>query len=254
MATQYVIHRLDEVGSTQDEARTRFDGRQPVIVLAARQLQGRGRTGNEWVHAPRATAASVALHVDWDDASLGLVPLVAGMAARRAVAGATGVEVGLKWPNDLMRGGDKVGGVLVEASGGIVVAGCGINVWWPDAPAGVAAIGDTDPGQDATFDLAETWARAFVAGVQAGPHGWDLDAYVAACVTLGSDVAWDPDGRGCATGIAADGGLIVRTATGVMTLRSGEVRMVRPTTLGPAPADVQEANGQEADERGVEPA
>jgi biotin-(acetyl-CoA carboxylase) ligase len=200
------------------------------------------------VHAPRATAASVALRVDWPDGTLGLVPLMAGMAARKAVADGAGVHLELKWPNDLMRGATKVGGVLVEASKRSVVAGCGINVWWPDAPPGMGAIGENDPGQDATFELAESWAREFVAGVQAGPGAWDRDAYVAACVTLGSDVAWNPNGRGRASDIAPDGGLIVETARGLVTLRSGEVRMVRPTTLGPATFEAT------SDERGVEPA
>ena len=254
MATQYVIHRLDEVGSTQDEARARFGGNQAAIVVAARQLQGRGRTGNEWVHAPRATAASVALHVDWPEGTLGLIPLVAGMAARRVVAEAAGVDLGLKWPNDLMRDSDKVGGVLVEASHDVVVAGCGINVWWPDAPSGMGAIGDADPGQDATFDLAEAWAQTFVESVAAGPGTWDREAYVATCVTLGTDVAWNPDGRGRALAIAPDGGLMVETDDGVVTLRSGEVRSVRPTTLGPASSPTDGGDGQEVEERGAEPA
>ncbi len=196
----------------------------------------------------------MALHIDWPDDTFGLIPLIAGMTARRAVAEATGVELGLKWPNDLMRDGAKVGGVLVEASKRIVVAGCGINVWWPHAPTGMGAIGTDDPGQDATFDLAEAWARGFIAGLQAGPAVWDRDAYVAACVTVGSDVAWSPDGRGHAVGIAVDGGLIVETAEGVVTVRSGEVRTVRPTTLGPATSGTAAADGPAADERGVEPA
>ncbi len=248
MATHYVIHRLDEVGSTQDEARARFRGIEPVVVLAARQLQGRGRTGNEWVHAPRATAASVALHVDWPDETLGLIPLVAGMAARRAVAAAIDVDLGLKWPNDLVLHGSKVGGVLVEAANQIVVAGCGINVWWPEAPEGMAAVSNDDYGQEATFELAESWAAAFVDAVHAGPGSWDRGAYVQACATLGADVEWSPDGRGRAVDIAPDGGLVVETPGGVVILRSGEVRMVRPTTLGPATLDPMDGN-----ERGVEP-
>jgi BirA family biotin operon repressor/biotin-[acetyl-CoA-carboxylase] ligase len=194
------------------------------------------------------------MHVVWPERTLGLIPLIAGMAARRAVAEAAGVRLGLKWPNDLMREGEKVGGVLVEASREVIVAGCGINVWWPDAPRGMGAIREADPGQDATFELAESWARGFVAAVQAGPEAWDRDDYAAACVTVGSGVAWNPDGAGHAIGIASDGGLIVETSDGVITLRSGEVRTVRPTTLGPATSDPRDADGQQAAERGVEPA
>ena len=97
MATQYATYRLSEVASTQDEARNRFSDVEPVVVLAERQLQGRGRSGNTWTHAPRATAASVAIRPAWPAADLGLIPLLAGLAARDAVADPYGVDLQLKF-------------------------------------------------------------------------------------------------------------------------------------------------------------
>jgi len=227
MATDYAMHRLNEVASTQDEARARFDERGPVLVVAERQLRGRGRSGNTWEHAPRATAASTALRPEWPNDLLGVIPLLAGMAAVHAVAASFGVRLSLKWPNDLMRDDDKVGGVLVELAEGVLVAGCGINVWWPDPPDGVAALTDIDPGKHRTMELAAAWGEATLDALAAGPSSWDAASYAAVCGTLGKDLEWDPNGAGRAVGIAPDGGLIVETAEGRATLRSGEVRTVR---------------------------
>jgi BirA family biotin operon repressor/biotin-[acetyl-CoA-carboxylase] ligase len=221
------MHRLNEVASTQDEARARFDNRGPVLVVARRQFRGRGRSGNAWEHAPRATAASIALRPEWPPDALGVVPLLAGMAGLGVVSSAFGTQLSLKWPNDLMLGDEKVGGVLVEVSDGVVVAGCGINVWWPDPPEGVAALVATDPGSDRTLDLAEAWGEAALDAIAAGPSAWDPASYAAVCSTLGQDLEWDPGGAGRAVGIAPDGGLIVETDKGPTTLRSGAVRTVR---------------------------
>src|SRR5262249_59731433 len=59
----------------------------------------------------------------------GWVRLLAGAAAASAVRAVTGVEAVLKWPNDVIAEGGKLGGILAERSGGAVVAGIGINVW-----------------------------------------------------------------------------------------------------------------------------
>jgi BirA family biotin operon repressor/biotin-[acetyl-CoA-carboxylase] ligase len=231
MDTPYVIHRIDEVASTQDEARRRHAEGEATVVLAGRQVAGRGRTGNEWIHAPRASAASVAIAPFWPESAFGLVPLLAGMAARHAIRDELGATIDLKWPNDLMVAGSKVGGVLVEAADGVIVAGCGINLWWPDPPSGMGGVVQRDPGAEAASRLAETWAVRFIRSIDGGPSSWDRNAYTAACETVGLDLEWDPAGRGRAVGVAADGGLIVATASGQKTLRSGTVRTVRPATL-----------------------
>ena len=228
MATHYATHRLNEVASTQDEARARFLEGGAVLVLAERQLEGRGRSGNVWVHAPRACAASLAIRPGWPEPTVGVIPLLAGMAARTVVEEEFGTLLSLKWPNDLMRGEAKAGGVLVEMTDGVMVAGCGINVWWPDAPATMAAVSSEDPGPALTSALAESWGAALVEMIDAGPSAWSREAYVAACSTIGRQLEWDPDGVGTAVDLAPDGGLIVETPTGRAVLRSGEVRMVRP--------------------------
>ena len=70
------------------------------------------------------------------------------------------------------------------------------------------------------------------------------DAYVEASVTVGLDIAWEPDGTGTAVGVDEAGGLVVHTVGGRVVLRAGEVHHLRPgdgTTLAPGPAGEQES-------------
>lgn len=220
MATPYVLVELASAGSTQDEARSRFEGR-PTLVTARRQRSGRGRSGREWVHAPRALAASLAFRPGWPTGRWGPLPLVAGLAARDVLGGA----VALKWPNDLLLGEAKIGGILAEGAAGVAVVGLGVNLWWEDPIPGAGALYGEDPGPEAAGPLAGGWAARLLDRAAAGPDGWGREEYAAGCETLGREITWEPGGRGVATGVAADGALIVDG--GRVELRAGEVRSVR---------------------------
>lgn len=220
VATPYSVTVLQEVASTQDRARDNaFEGG-TAIVLAHRQTRGRGRTGARWATAPRAIAASVAFPLRADPPSA--MPLVAGVAARRVL----GEGVSLKWPNDVLVGDDKVAGILVEAHDGLAVAGLGINLWWPDAPAGFAALHEADPGTLPGPKLGREWAETFLSLVR--EPDWPRAEYVASCSTLGLDIVWEPDGRGRAIDIGPDGSLLVVTPSGERSLTSGAVRHLHP--------------------------
>jgi BirA family transcriptional regulator, biotin operon repressor / biotin---[acetyl-CoA-carboxylase] ligase len=106
------------VTSTQDVARDLPIG---SIVIADHQSTGRGRLDHRW-EAPRGTALLVSFVL----APHPLLSLAAGVAA----AEAAGKGVRLKWPNDLMLGGRKVGGILVEATPAKAICGIGINLTW----------------------------------------------------------------------------------------------------------------------------
>ncbi len=223
MATQYDIVRLPSVASTQDEARSRVaDDGKPALVVASEQLSGRGRQGREWIQPDRGMFASLALVCDWDMPDRTLIPLVAGVAMRRVVSDRFGIEVGLKWPNDLVTDGEKVGGILVETSADLVVVGCGINLWWAAPIDGAASLLSEDPGSDTASRLAEGWAGLLLALLEGGAEAWPRAEYEQAAVTLGKDVFWD-DGAGRAVGIADDGALIVERDGHQIELHSGEV-------------------------------
>ena len=218
------VAHLDEVGSTQDEARDRFDG-SPVLVTARRQTAGRGRSGATWETADRAVAASLAFVPGWPAATLPRLTLVSGLAALDAVG--DGADVLLKWPNDVVIPEGKAAGLLVETVDGVVVAGMGINLFWPEPPDGAAALFARDPGLEAAQSLAVRWAAGLLVRSAAGPDAWGREEYAARCATVGAEIAWEPQGRGTATGVASDGGLEVETEAGTVTLHSGAVRHVR---------------------------
>lgn len=232
MATPYATVEVGPVTSTQDQASRAFlegDGR-PLLLIAERQERGRGRFGHTWWPAPRAMYSSLAMVEPWPAERLSVVPLVVGLAARRAIEEVCGVGVGLKWPNDLMTESGKVGGILVERSEPVIVIGCGVNLWWPAPPEGAAGLLDADPGPDMAVALARAWVDRWLAASATGGE-WDRDAYLDACITVDRDVTWEPHGAGTAVGIDRDGGLIVQTVGGETVLHAGEVRLVRPATL-----------------------
>lgn len=207
------------VGSTQDVAFERYAG-EPLLVRADHQTSGRGRGGNPWWEAGRGLYASLAWEPSWPPADRARLSLVAGLAARATLPG----RVGLKWPNDLVDGGArKVGGLLLEARGDVVVAGLGVNLWWPSPPAGAAALHETDPGPDEPARLAEAWADELLARAARGPASWGRDEYRQACVTLGRRITWEgdpPPGTGTAADVDTDGALLVDAETGRVRLTS----------------------------------
>ena len=122
-----------ELDSTMDEVARLSDGgaKEGTVVVAEVQTAGRGRFGRTWVSPEGNLWVSILLRPSLD--SLRWLSVLAGVAAARAIASATGLEVTLKWPNDVRIRGRKVGGVLVEnsLSGSEVrhaIIGIGINV------------------------------------------------------------------------------------------------------------------------------
>ena len=217
MATPYFQQRIESVPSTQDVARENLE-ELPVLIMTPNQTKGRGREGSEWITADRAVAASLAFACDDDDTRP--FSLMAGVAAARVAEAAM-----LKWPNDVVWGELKVGGILVERSAGVVVVGLGLNLWWPDPPAGMTGLLGEDPGEDHYAEVAGLWGAELMRLVDS--DGWPIDEYRSLCVTIGMDITWDRGGSGRAVAIRDDGGLVVETETGPETIFSGVVRHVR---------------------------
>ena len=228
MPTLYETVVLNRTTSTQDEVRARI-GALPTLVVARYQTRGRGRSGAGWVNAPRALAASIGFRPSWPSSTWPVITLLAGVAAIRSL-GEPGAGLTLKWPNDLMRGEDKLGGILTEASGELVVAGWGANLHWPDSPVGMGAVYMRDPGPDAAAGIASRWAEDLLGLAAGGPDGWPRDEYRRRCSTIGREVTWNPGGRGRAVDISPEGGLVVATPGGRVTLVSGTVSEVRHHT------------------------
>lgn len=200
-----------------------------MVVVSDRQEYGRGRRDRTWISAPGAVAVSVACEPRWPASRWGLLSLLAGLRAAETLGG----EISLKWPNDLLVGDEKVGGVLVEGSGGVAVAGCGINLWWPDSPQGMTGLDDRPPSDSRREEIAHAWAGGFLeAALDPEGGAFSLDDYRRRCVTLGQWVRWGTEAVGRAVGINSEGELVVESAGGRRSLRSEEVAHIRGASGG----------------------
>jgi BirA family transcriptional regulator, biotin operon repressor / biotin---[acetyl-CoA-carboxylase] ligase len=226
MATPYDIVRVAGVGSTQDEARRLVGtGIDTVLVIADTQVAGRGRQGRTWLAPDQGVFASLSFTCTWPPDRFPLIPLCAAVAARTAVVSLTGVPVGCKWPNDLVLGGRKVGGLLAEATGDRVTLGWGLNLWWAEPPPYAAVLLPAPGEEELASDLARSWADAVLGIIAEGPDAWPVDAYRSACITLGAEVRWD-GGAGRATEVDDHGRLVVEGPEAVHVLVSGDVHLL----------------------------
>lgn len=185
------VVRRKSVTSTQDVARELEIG---SLVVADHQTAGRGRLDHSW-----EAQAGTALLVSFVLSPNPLLSLAAGVAAVEAC----GAGVRVKWPNDLMLRGSKVGGILVEATPTKAVCGIGINLTW--APEGAAMLNqDRDALLDRLRIEIKRWTEAPAARV--------LERWRELSDTIGRRVRVDlPDGalEGVADGIGPEGELIV---------------------------------------------
>lgn len=118
------VQLLRETTSTQDHARA-SGAPAGTAVVAFRQTAGRGRLGRAWADTAHEGVAATFVVDDRSPESLAMRSAVAAAAAARAFAGDA---PGIKWPNDVVAGGRKLAGVLVERTEGRALVGIGINV------------------------------------------------------------------------------------------------------------------------------
>jgi BirA family biotin operon repressor/biotin-[acetyl-CoA-carboxylase] ligase len=124
------VEAWSSLPSTNDRARERaLEGAASwTVVLAEEQTRGRGRSGRDWF-SPRGMGLWLSFLIDRQPSGEGLLsPLLAGLALARGLESVTGVEAGVKWPNDVWVSGRKVAGVLCESAGRMLVVGAGVNV------------------------------------------------------------------------------------------------------------------------------
>jgi BirA family biotin operon repressor/biotin-[acetyl-CoA-carboxylase] ligase len=211
---------------------------EPLAILAERQIHGRGRQGRPWEAPPgRALLVSTLWRPPPTVAVAGMVQVSA--VAARAALDRLGVEARLKWPNDLLLGPAKVGGILIEAVFlgerlDFLVAGIGLNVLqradelpptgYPATSVYLATGRRLDRAElgAALLDELAVVYRAWLVAPRAV-----FDRWRAGLDTLGRRIALDgPDGRlvGQAIDVEPDGALLLERDDGrVERLVSGEV-------------------------------
>jgi BirA family biotin operon repressor/biotin-[acetyl-CoA-carboxylase] ligase len=221
-----------------------------VVLVADHQTGGRGRLGRSWESPPGASLlVSVLLRPRLEPAQAHLTTTAVGVSTATACEQVAGVEVRLKWPNDLLVSvGDeerKVGGILAESivEGGVleaVVVGLGLNVNWteaiPEELAGIATALNLVAGRELDREeLLVALLRELDQWCSQLEHdeGRDLlrATWLARSATVGREVRVElPDGsiEGRAVDVTADGHLLVMDRTGsTVEVAAGDVVHLR---------------------------
>lgn len=241
---------LDAIDSTNVEAMRRVEqgAGSGLVVTAEQQSAGRGRRGRQWV-SPYARNLYVSLLWRFEQGASALegLSLAVGVAVARALAACAVPSVSLKWPNDILADGAKLGGILIEMSGDTtgacqVVIGIGLNVnmpreagadidqAWTDVQALCSAAGQasTCPTRNtllaALLDELLPLAASFEStGFAPWRDPWmALDAYADTPVVLDSGTS---QVAGVARGVDERGALQLESTAGVTSVYGGEISL-----------------------------
>jgi BirA family biotin operon repressor/biotin-[acetyl-CoA-carboxylase] ligase len=238
------VQVVQQTGSTNADLAKRAGEPEGAVLIAEDQTAARGRLDRRWTAPPRSglTMSVLLKPAGVPVAHWGWIPLLTGVAAARAAAEVSGLEVRLKWPNDLLIEDRKLAGILAERAGDGVVVGIGLNVTLRTeelpvpAATSLAIAGARSTDRDtllrAVLRELETWyTRWREAGGDAMACGLHAE-YVRQCATLGRRVRVElPAGKallGEAVGIDREGRLTVAGPEGPVQVGAGDVVHVRP--------------------------
>jgi BirA family transcriptional regulator, biotin operon repressor / biotin---[acetyl-CoA-carboxylase] ligase len=243
------VQRVDVVettGSTNADLLARQAAGEDIrgaVLLAEHQSAGRGRNGRSWSAPPRSQIAlSIGVAADGvPPEGWGWLPLLTGIALVDAVKATTGIEAGVKWPNDVLVGTGKLAGILAEvaAPDPVIVVGLGLNVTLtadeaPDPRAtSLQMLGSEQLDRDALTAaiLRELTTRIETWQTTPGPGPALVDDYRQRSATLGSRVRALMPGDHEITGTAVDvdelGRLRIDTGAEVVTVSAGDITHLR---------------------------
>ena len=236
------VYCFQETGSTQMIARRLADGgaREGTVVSSEEQTKGKGRMGRSWL-SPRGKGIwiSVILRPPISPERTGRISLASALAVAEAIREIAGLPALIKWPNDLLIGGKKVGGVLIEmtAERGLVkfiILGIGVNVnqdKFPPELKGIALSLKQEGGEEVSrlALLREILRRLDNYYLSLNGGGFEVVAnrWRELSATLGRQVKVSFQGKiveGQATDIDVDGALLLRLDSGfIKRLIGGEV-------------------------------
>ncbi|MFI5245540.1 MAG: biotin--[acetyl-CoA-carboxylase] ligase [Gemmatimonadales bacterium] len=217
---------LPRVTSTMDEAHQLGAAGAPggTLVVADEQTAGRGRGGRSWSSAEGRGLWMTLLERPADATGLTVLSLRLGLRAASVLDRPAGLPVRIKWPNDLYAGPQKLAGVLVEArwrdgKPDWVAIGIGVNI---TPPPDLEGAGGLTPGTTrATLVLALVPALRAAAAMRGLLTPAELAEFDARDFARGRRCV--RPGTGVATGITADGALIITGEHGVEHHRAGSL-------------------------------
>ena len=234
---------LDSIDSTNAHLMRAAETGAPrgLACVTERQSAGRGRHGRHWV-SPYASNIYLSLLWRFDQGAAALegLSLAVGVAVVRALANSAVSGVSLKWPNDVLHQGAKLGGILLEMSGDAagpcaVVLGVGLNVAMPGGAAStieqdwtdVATIsGEDPPGRNALTaallnELLPLLAGFADRGFAPWREQWQaLDAFADVRVVMSAGSARL---AGIARGVDERGALLLETSSGIQAIYGGDM-------------------------------
>ena len=246
-----MIETVPQVGSTNTALLARLSdgpgnghgGGEDTWLIADRQTTGRGRAGRTWFDGAGNFMGSTVAWLAPGDPPAPTLALVAGVAVHRAVS-ALAPNLGgvwLKWPNDILLAGAKLGGILLERQGDAVVVGIGVNLAAaPDLPDRPSA-----SLRGAGIELArDTFAAALAAQWSSALASWHKDdwpalraewlerAHPVGTRLMVRDAAGEPL-EGTFAGLEPHGAALLRLADGACyVIHAGEIELVRTDAAG----------------------
>ncbi|KKB09587.1 biotin--[acetyl-CoA-carboxylase] ligase [Devosia chinhatensis] len=242
----YRLTGFDEIGSTNSEALAAASLGDPggIWFAARHQTAGRGRRGRQWHSVRGNLAASLLIVPDAAPEQIATLGFVAGVALNRALAavlpqgrfrvGIDGMDgadgrsrIALKWPNDVLADGEKLSGILLEASKtpdgrSAIVIGCGVNVvaapeGTPYPATSLLALGVERSAEQVFEALSDAWVDVFALWDDGRGIAAVLELWRSSAAGIGAPVAVSQDGvvrRGIFETIDAAGRLIIRDEDG----------------------------------------
>lgn len=237
------IHHLRSTGSTNQDARQAALNGAPhgSVWLAEEQTAGRGRGDHSWhSEAGLGLYASILIRPVLTNYQLQWLPLITGLAAAEAIESEAGLSVDIRWPNDLLIGPLKVGGILVESrlSGARVdfaVIGIGINLYQQSFPPELGATSLALELHDQTQLIAQELLIALLTALDKELANLNnLSSRAELNTRLLQHSTW-LNGRmvhvhgplactGLTAGLDANGLLLVETGDGLLTITTGGIR------------------------------
>ena len=220
-----------DVGSTMDAAHALAGQGAPAgtVVLADRQSAGRGRNGRSWVSERGAGVWLTVVERPSDVSGIDVLSLRLGLHAARVLDRHAEGVVALKWPNDLLLGDRKLGGVLVEARWQEsrllwVAIGIGVNLLAPGSALTVAALRPDTSRVAVVTDLVPALRAAARAGGPLAPD--ELAQFAERDIARGRSCR-EP-GMGRVEGIANTGELLVSAHGATRAYRAGSLVLEGP--------------------------
>lgn len=203
-------------------------------LVALAQDAGRGRQGREWQSLAGNFFGSTLVQVRSSDPPAPSLALAAGLALIEAIDhAAPGRNLLLKWPNDVMQSGAKLGGILLERAGDRVVAGFGVNLAAAPTIEGrtTASLGGAITPQAFAPLLAASFARLLAAWRSAEPQAF-ARAWLARAHPVGTALSVH-GGKGetisgTFAGIDPDGAMRLDVAGETQVVRAGDVSLANP--------------------------